>query len=327
MSRGPARWWRAWVALLDTREPGTALALFRILVGLAVLVTLGSVVRADLVDVIWVSHEYGGYRTLSGGWLVQALGGPTPDLVWRLVVGGLMGGALVMTGLGGRVVAFLTLQLVMAVTDLNGQAAGSYDELLTNGLWLLVLAPSTTTLSLDCRLASGHWTSDALVPAWTRYLAILQLFLMYWTTGLQKVSAYWVPGGGFSALYYILQQPTWQRGDMSWVAWIYPVTQIGTAVTWAWENGAPLLLLAYWYRVTADRPGRVRAWFNRVDVRTIYAALGVLFHVLVAIPMNIGPFSLASLMFYPCLYTPDEIARAASWTRARLDRGEPPPHP
>ena len=31
--------------------------------------------RADLVGVLWVSKEYGGYRTLSGTWLVEALGG------------------------------------------------------------------------------------------------------------------------------------------------------------------------------------------------------------------------------------------------------------
>ena len=31
--------------------------------------------------------------------------------------------------------------------------------------------------------------------------------LVYWTTGVQKVSAYWVPGGDFSALYFIGSNP------------------------------------------------------------------------------------------------------------------------
>jgi hypothetical protein len=141
---------------------------------------------------------------------------------------------------------------------------------------------------------------------------------------MQKISAYWVPGGGFSALYYILQQPTWQRRDMSWVAWIYPITQIGTAATWFWENGAPLLLLAYFWRYTSDRPGRVRAWANRVDLRSWYVAVGVLFHVLIVIPMNIGPFSLASLAYYPCLYTSEEWSRAIAWVGRALNRRRTP---
>jgi len=314
-----SRLWRAWVALLDRREPGTSLALFRIGVGLCVLLTIGSVVHAHLVGVIWVSADHGGgYRSMTDNWLVQALGGATPAVIGRLVVASLAGGVLLTVGLGGRVVALLTLQTTLAVTDVNGQAAGSYDLVLTNALWLLVLADSTATLSVDCRLSTGAWTSERRVPVWPRYLVIFQLFLMYWTTGLQKVAAEWTPAGGFSALYYILQQPTWQRFDMSWVAWIYPLTQVGTAVTWAWELGAPLLLLAYFWRYTADRPGRLRAWANRVDLRSWYALLGVAFHVLVTIPMNIGPFSAICLACYPCLFTPDEVRRFVG--RFRPDR-------
>lgn len=324
--RGPARWWRAWVDLLDRREPGTALALLRIGVGLCVLLTVGTVVSDGLVDVLWVSREYGGgYRTMTGNWLVQWLGGPTPALMWRLTVASLAGGTFLVLGLGGRVVAFLTLQTTLALLDVNSQAGGSDDLLLTNALWLVVLSESTATLSLDCRLSTGRWTSDRPVPAWPRYLVIYQLFVMYWTTGLQKLSAYWTPGGGFSALYYILQQPTWSRWDMSWVAWIYPLTQVATAITWLWEVGAPLLLLAFYYRYTADRPGRLRAFSNRIDLRSWYAAVGVCFHLLVTIPMNIGPFSLISLSLYPCLYTPAEIRGAWRRVAARLRGGRVAP--
>lgn len=304
--------WSTFVDLTSRREPATALACFRIAVGLCVVVTLGSVVAADLVEVIWVDRSHGGYRDLTGNWLVRLLGGPTPAVMWRLTIGGIAAGLLTTVGLGGRLLPLITLQLFMATTDTNGQAGGSYDNLIQNALWLLVLAPSTATLSVDCRATTGSWHSDAPVPAWTRYLAIYQLFLMYWTTGLQKVSAYWVPGGDFSALYYILQQPTWRRVDLSFLAWLFPLTQVATAVTWLWEWGAPVLLLAYFYRYTADRPGRLRAAFNRVDVRLWYAGLGVLFHVLVTIPMNIGPFSLISLSYYFCLFTPEELQRAAA---------------
>src|SRR5262249_22515372 len=146
-------------------------------------------------------------------------------------------------GLGGRVAAFVTLQGYVALHRLDGNSSGSSDLLVTNGLWLLVLARSTATLSLDCKLRTGRFRSDDPIPAFPRYLAVLQLVAMYWSTGVQKVSVYWFPAGSYSALYYILQQPTWQRFSMSWAARIYPITQVATAVTWIWEVSAPALLL------------------------------------------------------------------------------------
>ena len=65
--------WARWRALLDRVEPGATLALFRIACGLCVILTIGWVVHADLVDVIWLDLEHGGYRSLGGG--------PWP--VWR----------------------------------------------------------------------------------------------------------------------------------------------------------------------------------------------------------------------------------------------------
>ena len=304
--------WSAWVRLFDQREVGTSIALFRILIGLVSLYTLIGVIQADLIEVIWVDKSEGGYRSLEGNWLVQALGGASIDVMWRLTIGGIAASVMMALGIGGRVLCFLTLQLFMATTSVNGSAGSSYDELITNPMWLLVLAPSTQTLSIDCKLRTGAWRDATPVPAWTRYLAIYQLFLMYWTTGLQKVSAYWTPGGEFSALYYILLQPNWQRWDNHWVAWVYPLTQLGTAMTWLWEIGAPVLLVAFYYRYTADRPGALRAWFNRVDVRMYYAAIGASFHLLVTVLMDIGPFSWASLAFYVCLVHPDEWGRMVS---------------
>jgi hypothetical protein len=211
----------------------------------------------------------------------------------------------------------VTLQIFLALSDVNSHAGGSDDPLLANGLWLLVLAQSTRTLSLDCRLRTGSWRSAELVPAWPRYLAVVQLFLMYWSTGLQKVSAYWTPAGDFSALYFILQQPTWQRIDMTWAAHVYPLTQAATALTWCWELGAPLWLLAFWWRDTRDRPGRLRALANRIDLRSWLAAVGVVLHLGILAAMEVGPFSLIALSFYLCLYHPDEYTALLNRVRDR----------
>lgn len=299
--------WAAWVRLLSRREVGTSLALLRIALGLCVVGMLSGLVARGVIEPLWVDSAHGGYRSLgSGGWLVRWLGGPTPAVVWPLVWAAIGSGVLLTLGIGGRWPALAALVFTSSLTNLNSHTGGSYDELLENGLWLCFLSSCTQTISLDCRIRTGAWLSEGLVPAWPRWLVIFQLVLVYWTTGLQKLSAHWVPGGGFSALYYIFQQPTWQRFDMQWVAWVYPLTQIGTGVSWFWEVLAPLWLLAFFYRDTRSRPGRVRALFNAWDVRTLYAALGATFHLMLLIFMDVGPFSPITLAFYTCLWSPDE---------------------
>jgi hypothetical protein len=160
------------------------------------------------------------------------------------------------------------------------------------------------------------------VFAFGRYLVIFQLLLMYWTTGLQKVSAFWMPGGDFSALYYIFQQPSWHRFDMSWIAQFYWLTQVGTAVSWFWEVSAPLWLLALWYESTKERGGRLRDLFCRWRIKWVYFAVGVFFHVLVLAVMEIGPFSLVSVAFYTCLLSPAEWQRFAVGLRGGHSRVE-----
>ncbi|MCA9650058.1 MAG: HTTM domain-containing protein [Myxococcales bacterium] len=305
----PVAWWSGWVALLGGREPGTALALFRIVTGLSLLLSLGSVVASDVVELLWVDVEHGGYRSIEGGWLVQALGGATPRVVWALV--GACGGAglLLTLGLLTRASALVAGQSLLALSTLNPDARSAYDPLLVDSLWLLVLADSSATLSLRCRLRAGRWTSDRPVAVWPRYLVIAQLTVLYFGTGLNKISIHWTPAGGFSALYYILQQPSWQRGDMRWVASVYPLTQVATAVTWLWELTWPVVPLALWLRHTAERGGRLRRLFARIPVRAIYVAIGLCMHLTSTTVMVIGPFAWITLAYYPCLFRADELRR------------------
>ena len=308
-----ARWWRAWVALLDRKEPGDALAVFRILVGLVVVWVLASLWTSGLLDILWVDKAFGGYRGLGQGpYLVRWLGGPTPGVIHGIAAVTLAAGALLTLGLGGRVTAFVALQGFVALHRLDGNASGSSDILVTNALWLLVLARSTATLSLDCRLRTGRFLSDEPVSAFPRYLAVLQLVVMYGATGLQKVSAYWFPTGQYAALYYILQQPTWQRFSMEWAARVYPLTQVSSAITWLWEVTTPLLGLVYYFRDTAERPGRLRRLLNRWDLRKPWAVIGLGLHVLILIAMDVGHFSHISLAYYVCLWHPAELRAAAA---------------
>ena len=297
--------WRRWVALLSRTEGGESLALVRILLGTVVLYVLWH--DHTVVEPMWLHADHGGYRKLdSPGWLISALGGLTPSVVYGLMITAALSAVALLVGLLPRVAALITLQLMMALTDINSHASGSDDLLLTNALWLLVLADSGATWSVMSRIRTGSWRSDRQISAWPRYLIIGQLVVMYCATGLQKVSAHWMPGGDLGALYYILQQPAWHRVEMSWLADVFFLTQAATLGTWLFEVGAPLLLLAYWFRDTRTRPGRLRALFNRLDFRRLYALAGIGLHIGIHVLMAVGPFSLISLALYPALWHPSE---------------------
>jgi hypothetical protein len=306
--------WARWVRFLAHRETGEALALFRIACGLCVLGAVGSVVLDGLAPVLWLNRADGGYRDFPDPpWLFHLLGGLTPTTLQVVVAVALVCGLMLVAGLGARLTPLLALQAWLALTEINPQTGGSDDLLLANALWLLVLSRSTATLSLDCRLRTGKWVGNESVPAWPRYLAIYQLVLTYGATGAQKLGFHWTPGGDFSALYYILQIPSWQRGEMTWLAWVYPLTQAATAVTWLWETSAPLLLLSFWYRNTADRPGWLRALFNRLGFRRIFVLVGLCMHGGLMLLMNVEPFNWVTLSYYVCLFRPEEWR--AAWRR------------
>ncbi len=299
------RTWAAWVRLWSIHEIGTSLAWFRIALGMVTAYALLSMIAADLVEVMWVDVEHGGMQPLDAShWLVGVLGGRTPTVAWTLVTSGLALSALLVLGVGGRITVLCTLQVYYALTTALPVFAGGYDTMITNALWILVFARSTATWSLDCKLRTGGWTSLRPVPAWPRYLLILQLVVIYANTGLFKLSPVWTPGGDHSALYWVFQEPTWRRFDMVWTADWFWVTQLSSAVTWWWEVTALLLLLVYYFRYTRERDGRLRRWFNRFDLRKPWAAVGVGLHLGIMVLINVGPFSPISLAYYLCLITP-----------------------
>lgn len=314
---GPRAWWSAWVALLGAREGGQSLAAVRLGAGVAVWSTLLPIAVTDMVPLLWLDLNHGGYRNLAKvPWRVALLGGQTPTVVWGLVIAGILAGACLAIGLRSRLAALVAGQAIIAVTWLNGHAGGSHDALITNLLWLLVLADAGATLSVDCRLRTGRWTSDRQVAAWPRWLLVVQLVLMYASTGSQKLSAHWVPGGNLSALYYILQQPTWQRVDMRWLAPYFPLTQALTGASWLFEVTSPLLLVWFWARRSPAGP--LRRLLLRLRWRGLFACVGIGMHLGIWMAMEVGPFTWISLAFYPALAHPDEWRRAFSWLRQAL---------
>lgn len=305
------RTWRSWVVLLSNREDAFGWALFRIGIGVCLLYSLISIGSAGLVDILWVDREYGGYRNLGQVTiLLIGLGSPTPPLVNSIYAVALVAAASVTAGIGGRVATFVALQSYLCLTSINPETIGSDDALITNALWLLFLCDASATLSLRCRIRTGRWSREAQVGAWARYLAVFQILVMYTFAGLNKTNMEWVPWGAMNGLYNVLMDTTWRRFDMSWLVYVYPLTQLGSAVTWVFETFAWVMLPVFYFRYTSQRPGRIRAAFNRWDLRKLFLLVGGALHLGIFVTMDVGPFSLVALTHYICLFRPEELRTA-----------------
>ncbi len=309
------RRWQAWVDLMAARERGTVLALFRAGVGLVVVYSLLSIALAGLVDVLWIDVEYGGMRSVPPHhWVMKALGGATPTVVWTLFWLSLTCAVGMVLGAFGRLPLVGVALLYQPLATINGDAYGGYEMLIGNATWLLLLGNCTSTLSLDCWRRHGRFTDTALVPAWPRTIALVQILAVYSATGVQKLSADWVPGGSHAAIYWVLQDPTWNNFDLRLLAArTYWLTQLATLAAWLFEVTALGMLAVIYWRATAARAGRLRRLANRWDLRIPWAVVGIGMHIGILVLLNVGPFSWISLCYYLCLWTPDELERA--WAR------------
>ncbi len=316
--------WRRWVALLDRREDGASLALVRVLCAGIIAAHLANSLRTGTWRWVWVDAADGGLRALNPVWLAH-FGGLTPGNVQALIVATLIAALAMMGGLLTRAAVFAVWFGYGTLADLNGHAGGSYDELLKNVLFLLLLSGCGSALSLDRRLGLDK---GGPVAAWPRWAMIFQLVLMYWTTALQKLSSSWIPIGELDALWYILWQPTWQRFTLPLadLAWAYPITQLMTLSVWCFEQAAPLLLLAYWYRDTRERGGWLRGVFNSKDFRGKFLLFGLGMHVGIEVLMEVGSFSWATMCLYVACFHPEEwrgLLRSAPAPRSAAPA--PPP--
>lgn len=291
------RWWSAWVDRWSATEHGRALAWFRVALGALVFLDTASLLVAGVVDPLFLPLRDGGLATadrVQNPWLW--LFGHTTNGTWVLVAGILVLSASVAVGLGGRVTAFLLLQAVLVLHAIPDDIGGGYDRLLTNGLFVLVLGRATATASLDCRLRTGRWTSEAPVPAWPRYLGIFQLLLVYTATGLEKRGPGW--SYPYDAVFYSLQSWNYlRRGDLSWLPTVYRLTQLGTFVVWWWEVGASLLV-PWWMAHLGWLGDRARRWADRLDLRWPFLSVGLVMHATLGVTLNVGLFSVLTPMFY-----------------------------
>ncbi|HEU4403680.1 MAG TPA: HTTM domain-containing protein [Polyangiaceae bacterium] len=331
---GARRAARAWVSFWDRREHPASLALVRIFVAATIAADYAQVAALGLVGVLWAPAAEGGLSAARpGAPLCQAFAwfGPSAATA-RAVFGVALASALCLgVGLFSRASALVLLLASAQLGHILPDGDRGIDTLLRNALVVLCLSPAGETWSVDARRRRGAWSAPAglLAPAWPRYLLVAQLVVLYFSAGAQKLSSPWSAAGGYSALYYLLNHPHYATFDFRWTGRVYPLTQFGTFMTLLFEQSAPLVPLALYYRATRERPGRLRRLFNRSRFFAAWVFTGAAFHLLLAVTMNLGIFPWGVLALYPALFAPREImaflsrARRPLGPRARADAGGP----
>lgn len=271
--------WQRWVALWDRREPATALALVRIAASVVLLADYLWVAKLGMVHALW-SRPFVGYASADA-------------VMWY----GVVVAALACTAIGAATplacIAFAYASAQLATAAPDGESGS--DVLMRIVFPILALSRCNARWSVDAWVMRklGRPFADE-VPAWPRYLLMLQLVWVYFSGGQNKSSAAWGPHGGFTALAYSLLDPSAGRLPVGFVVALYPVWRVATALTMAFELGAPLYLVAY-----------AKNWRR---VRWAWIALGVSFELGIAAGLKLGSFPYAMLALFPVLLRPEELA-------------------
>jgi hypothetical protein len=307
----PTRWQR-WVAFWDQREHPRAIGLARILLGSVILADFLQIWRLGLVLAIFGTQQVGGLSDAvvraDIPWFYRIFP-PTESSAWLLYLALCTLAFLFTIGAYTRFSAFALMILWAQQAMILPPSDRGIDMLCRDLLCIFMFSSAGFWVGVDGWLARAQGRSTDLVPAWPRYLMILQLVVMYWTAGVQKVGLEWLPMGHFSALYVILQDPAIATHDFSWLGRqpFYFVTQVATAITLLWQWFYPIVLLWYWYEYGPQKPGRLRDFARRWHPKYAMIAIGAMFHVGLAIGLELGIFPWAMLAVYPAFFHPDEL--------------------
>ncbi len=303
--------WSAWVAWWDRRESPTALATVRILVSACVV---GDMLNTIALGLVTPLYSRAGYANTYDGWS-RYLGDDPGPVLFAIVLGAAIA---MMLGVATRVACVVFVLASAQLGYLAPDADRGIDMIVRIVVLILALSMSHARWSVDAVVARmlGR-PMPAEVPAWPRYLLLLQLVWIYVSGGMNKSAAEWGPLGGFRALENIVTDPHVARLPAGWIAPITPLARVATAATMAFELGAPLYLVAYWLVERGRRFARAAMWWRRV-----WIALGVSFHAGIAITLRLGMFPYAMLALYPVLFMPTEIAALVA--RVQRRKGDVP---
>ncbi len=320
--------WSRWVALMDEREPPTSLALVRIAMGLVLLADLATAYHHDMITVLWGTADQGGIGLVSTWeeppWAYAFLGDHAAGVIFAVVV---LSALTFTLGLATRLSTGVLLLSYAQLAAMMPTSDRGIDAMFRAVLVLLFFSRCGQTLSIDAKWRTGRFVDSSPAMAWPRYLIVLQLAWTYFSAGIHKTQSAWWPGGDFVALWRVWNDPHFARFDLVGAGfgespWLYLVTQLGTAGTMLFELGAPLFLLALYYRRSLDeqgapKPGRIGRLFNRLHIREVWIVTGAVFHLGLWATVRLGIFPVGMLSLYLAFVPGD---RWESWWRKHRKR-------
>ncbi len=295
-------------ALLARTRPAETLALFRIVLGCTLLIDqlqqwlprldylLGphGIVPAGFFD--W-------QQVRSWRWTIWLFNHDEPAVYYPLFAAWVAATLAWMVGFWTRLTNVAVWVLTMCMFNRNRCVLNSGNDVLTIGIFLLMVSACGKAFSVDAWLARRRGRlppGRIFVPVWPVRLMQFQLCVMYTTTGIIKLKGYgwgtfqgsWLDG---TSLHYVLNHLDmlrWSYAQLPLPLWI---TRSMTYACLAWEVLFPLLVL---FRLT-------RRWT---------LLFGLLFHLGVWLSMDIGYFSFYTMAFYT-VWIPNEFWEAGEEIR------------
>jgi hypothetical protein len=311
-----ARGWQRWVAFWDRREPATSMALTRIFVGTVLCLDMLLAVHREAMPALLAPppRGLGTHASAWPGFLPAPTSGDHVAWMWWAAV--VVASFFFAIGAFHRVAgACLALVLVnFARFDPDGDAIDTLYRVIVP---VLALSGANGRFSVDAwRARRAGRPLPALVPAWPRYLLMLQLIWMYFSAGHCRDDAAWWPWGGFTAIGHVMGDPHFARFAPGSLRTFHPLMRVGTAVSMTFELSAPLMIL--FTAFAHEGGGKFGAFARRVRLRWLWLGAGLLLHAGIALTMTLGMFPYGVLALYPLFLHPDEYARA--WERRRERR-------
>jgi hypothetical protein len=200
----------------------------------------------------------------------------------------------VTVGYRTRLSIALSWLLLISLQGRNPLVLHGGDDLLRCVLFWSMFLPMGAVWSLDRRLARSR--APARVLSCATACILLQLYCVYWFTGLLKTDAVW--RSDFTAIYYALNMDHFTTSFGYWLLQFPALLRVITCGTLLLELGGPTLLLL---------PLGSRRW------RVVVPALMIGLHLGLAATMTLGSFPFVCMVYW-LIVLPREFWRSRMWT-------------
>jgi Vitamin K-dependent gamma-carboxylase len=300
----------AWNTFFFAERSPAPLALFRIVYGLLVIITL-LLLKADWIS--WYgTHAWMGLdtmRELEPGVRLNLFTILPQDDRWIIALFWifLASAVLLTVGFLSRLNSIVVYLCLVSIQQRNVYILHGGDTFLRVAGFFLIFAPAGAALSVDrlIRVWRGREQPDILPRRlWAQRMIQIEMSLMYLATFCWKLKgAPWIEG---SALFYVFHVLELRR---------YPLPD------WLLQPG--ILKLGTWLAMVLECALGALIWVRRIRYKVL--AAGLLFHLSLEYSLNIPMFQWDVLSAYLLFVDPGDLRRAWDWIAVRVSPwlGEP----